>query len=210
MLAQIPGWAAVDGRRLERTFTFETFAQALDFTVRVAASGEEQGHHPRLTTEWGRTTVAWWTHYLGGLHRNDFIMAARTDAIAAAGWGRQAMGRVVHFEIQGDDPAELARFYRQALGWAFQTWEGAEGYWVMNTGPHTEAGIDGGIMGRRFPQAVINTARVDSLAETLEKIAAAGGRTVSGPNGLPGVGRHAYCADPQGNLFGVIEPAADG
>lgn len=85
MLAQLPGWTAAGGEKIERTFTFETFAQALEFTIAVAAAAEEQGHHPRLTTEWGRTTVTWWTHYLGGLHENDFIMAARTDAIAAAG-----------------------------------------------------------------------------------------------------------------------------
>ncbi|HEX6123240.1 MAG TPA: 4a-hydroxytetrahydrobiopterin dehydratase, partial [Ktedonobacterales bacterium] len=49
------------------------------FTNAVGALAEEQGHHPALLTEWGRVTVAWWTHTIRGLHRNDFIMAAKTD-----------------------------------------------------------------------------------------------------------------------------------
>lgn len=84
MLAQLPSWTVVhDGiDKLERIFSFETFAQALSFTNEVGAAAETQGHHPKLITEWGRVTVSWWTHFLGGLHKNDFIMAARTDVIA--------------------------------------------------------------------------------------------------------------------------------
>ena len=83
---QVPGWTVVnDGMdKLERSYTFESFAEALAFTNKVGAIAEEQGHHPQLTTEWGRTTVRWWTHVAGGLHRNDFIMAAKTDALAEA------------------------------------------------------------------------------------------------------------------------------
>jgi 4a-hydroxytetrahydrobiopterin dehydratase len=66
---------------LTRRFTFGDFVTALAFTNRVGAAAEEQGHHPALLTEWGRVTVSWWTHAIGGLHRNDFIMAARTDAL---------------------------------------------------------------------------------------------------------------------------------
>ncbi len=81
----IPDWALVerDGvRRLERVFHFRDFAGALAFTNRVGALAEAEGHHPALLTEWGRVTVTWWTHAIGGLHRNDFIMAAKTDALA--------------------------------------------------------------------------------------------------------------------------------
>jgi 4a-hydroxytetrahydrobiopterin dehydratase len=84
--AQIPGWTVVERdaiARLERVFRFPNFAQALAFTNRVGAIAEEQGHHPALLTEWGRVTVTWWTHKIRGLHRNDFIMAARTDEAAA-------------------------------------------------------------------------------------------------------------------------------
>jgi 4a-hydroxytetrahydrobiopterin dehydratase len=79
---QIPDWKVieVDGEmRLERPFKFKNFADALAFTNRVGALAEEQNHHPALLTEWGRTTVTWWTHKIKGLHQNDFIMAARTD-----------------------------------------------------------------------------------------------------------------------------------
>ena len=79
---QVPDWRVVerDGvKRLERAFGFDDFAQALAFTNRVGEQAEEEGHHPTLLTEWGKVTVTWWTHKIGGLHRNDFIMAARTD-----------------------------------------------------------------------------------------------------------------------------------
>lgn len=88
LLAQIPEWSvrAHDGvDRLERVFEFRDFLGALDFTNRVGMLAEEEGHHPALLTEWGKVTVSWWTHRIGGLHRNDFIMAARTDHLAEAG-----------------------------------------------------------------------------------------------------------------------------
>ena len=84
--AEIPGWTVSERDavpRLEKVFKFPNFADALAFTNRVGAIAEEQGHHPALTTEWGRVTVAWWTHKIRGLHRNDFIMAAKTDQAAA-------------------------------------------------------------------------------------------------------------------------------
>jgi 4a-hydroxytetrahydrobiopterin dehydratase len=81
---QVPEWVVseVDGiRHLERVFKFKNFIQALEFTNRVGALAEEEGHHPALLTEWGRVTVTWWTHKIKGLHRNDFIMAAKTDQL---------------------------------------------------------------------------------------------------------------------------------
>lgn len=83
---QIPEWRTdnVDGiDRLERTFTFSNFVDALDFTNKVGALAEAEGHHPALLTEWGKVTVVWWTHKIKGLHRNDFIMAAKTDQMYA-------------------------------------------------------------------------------------------------------------------------------
>lgn len=82
LLPEVPEWRIEtrgDVDRLERVFAFPDFAAALAFTNRVGALAEEAGHHPALLTEWGRVTVSWWTHKIGGLHRNDFIMAARTD-----------------------------------------------------------------------------------------------------------------------------------
>ena len=81
---QIPDWEIVelDGiKRLRRVFAFPDFAQALRFTDSVGALAEREGHHPALLTEWGRTTVSWWTHKIKGLHRNDLIMAAKTDEL---------------------------------------------------------------------------------------------------------------------------------
>jgi len=81
---EIPDWELVerDGiRRLERAFRFSDFVEALAFTDRVGALAQEEGHHPALLTEWGRVTVNWWTHKIHGLHRNDFIMAAKTDSL---------------------------------------------------------------------------------------------------------------------------------
>ncbi len=83
---EVPDWRLLerDGiARLERVFDFPSFADALAFTNRVGALAEEEGHHPALLTEWGRVTVTWWTHKIRGLHRNDLVMAAKTDALVA-------------------------------------------------------------------------------------------------------------------------------
>src|SRR5438876_1128089 len=68
-------------KRLRRVFSVDDFAQALEFTKKVGELAAREGHHPALLTEWGRTTVTWWTHKIKGLHRNDFIMAAKTDEL---------------------------------------------------------------------------------------------------------------------------------
>lgn len=81
---QIPQWRLVerDGiKRLERSFNFKDFAEALSWTNKVGALAEAEDHHPALLTEWGKVTVTWWTHKIRGLHRNDFIMASKTDAL---------------------------------------------------------------------------------------------------------------------------------
>ena len=88
LLPQVPDWEIVERqgiKRLERVFRFADFAQALGFTNRVGELAEEQGHHPAILTEWGRVTVTWWTHKVQGLHRNDFVMAAKTDRSYASG-----------------------------------------------------------------------------------------------------------------------------
>lgn len=81
---QIPEWQIVERegiKRLERVFKFENFVQALAFTNKVGEIAEAEGHHPALLTEWGKVTATWWTHKIKGLHRNDFIMAAKTDQL---------------------------------------------------------------------------------------------------------------------------------
>ncbi|HVN56528.1 MAG TPA: 4a-hydroxytetrahydrobiopterin dehydratase [Anaerolineaceae bacterium] len=79
---QVPDWSILEAdgiKKLQRTFKFPDFAQALAFTNRVGQLAEQENHHPSILTEWGRVTITWWTHKIKGLHRNDFIMAARTD-----------------------------------------------------------------------------------------------------------------------------------
>ncbi|EKE84758.1 4a-hydroxytetrahydrobiopterin dehydratase [Idiomarina xiamenensis] len=83
LLREIPDWTPVtrDGvMQLEREFKFKNFKQALAFTNRIGDIAEDEMHHPTLVTEWGKVTVTWWTHAINGLHKNDFIMAAKTDA----------------------------------------------------------------------------------------------------------------------------------
>lgn len=81
---QVPDWKLIteEGiRKLDRVYQFANFKEAIAFTNRVGDAAEAEGHHPRLTTEWGRVAVTWWTHKIRDLHRNDFVMAAKTDEI---------------------------------------------------------------------------------------------------------------------------------
>jgi 4a-hydroxytetrahydrobiopterin dehydratase len=92
LLGQIPDWN-IEVRegvmQLEKTYLFKNFRHALAFTNAVGAIAEAQGHHPGLLTEWGKVTVTWWSHSIKGLHRNDFIMAARTDEVNTQAEGRK-------------------------------------------------------------------------------------------------------------------------
>jgi 4a-hydroxytetrahydrobiopterin dehydratase len=84
---EIPDWQVVqsDGLpQLQREFSFDDFAQALAFTNKVGELAEEEQHHPELLTGWGQVQVTWYTHKIRGLHRNDFIMAAKTDELYSA------------------------------------------------------------------------------------------------------------------------------
>jgi uncharacterized protein len=117
-----------------------------------------------------------------------------------------SMSRVVHFEVLSRRPKEAAAFYEKALGWKPLAWGGPPAYWLLSTGPRAAPGIDGAVMQRHFPQAVINTVWVPSLAHATHRIEGAGGKRVHGPSEIPGVGLHAYFSDPEGTLFGVLQP----
>jgi 4a-hydroxytetrahydrobiopterin dehydratase len=81
---QLPGWQIYekDGElRLEKVFKFKNFNQAVAFTDQVAQAADAEDHHPAILTEWGKVTVTWWTHKIKGLHKNDFIMAAKTEQL---------------------------------------------------------------------------------------------------------------------------------
>lgn len=92
LLAHISDWT-IEVRagvmQLERVFLFSNFKHALAFSNAVGALAEAEAHHPALLTEWGKVTVTWWTHAVQGLHRNDFIMAAQTEQLAAQATGRK-------------------------------------------------------------------------------------------------------------------------
>lgn len=84
LLAELEGWSLISVAgvpRVEKVYSFKDFKQALAFTDQVGALAEDVGHHPALLTEWGKVTVTWWSHNLGGVHRNDMIMAARTERL---------------------------------------------------------------------------------------------------------------------------------
>lgn len=81
-LPKAPGWDLVDeGRRIERGFIFANFKEAMDFVTRVGDLAESQGHHPDIRFGWGWAQVSWQTKKIKGLHENDFIMAAKTNAL---------------------------------------------------------------------------------------------------------------------------------
>jgi 4a-hydroxytetrahydrobiopterin dehydratase len=84
LLPQAPGWRLLEnGARLERRFHFTTFAAALAFVNRVGDLAEQEGHHPDITFGWGYASVLFYTHKIGGLHENDFIMAAKVNELYA-------------------------------------------------------------------------------------------------------------------------------
>ena len=82
LIKQIPSWAPIirdEIMMLERTYSFSNYTQAVTFTNQVAEMADLEDHHPALLLEWGKVTVTWWSHKIKGLHKNDFICAAKTD-----------------------------------------------------------------------------------------------------------------------------------
>ena len=81
----VPSWT-LNNREfphtLTREFMFKNFTDAVKFSVKIAELADEQDHHPKLIIEWGKVSIFWWTHSIKGLHLNDFIMAAKADALA--------------------------------------------------------------------------------------------------------------------------------
>ena len=79
-LAAVPGWQlSPDAPRISRELTFKDFREAMAFVNRVAVVAEAEQHHPDIAIHWNRVTLVLWTHSIGGLHENDFVMAAKLD-----------------------------------------------------------------------------------------------------------------------------------
>ena len=84
LLKQIPDWQPITTEsvlKLNKVFNFNNYAEAISFTNKIAELAEEEDHHPAILLEWGKVKVTWWTHKIGGLHKNDFIAAAKTDQL---------------------------------------------------------------------------------------------------------------------------------
>jgi 4a-hydroxytetrahydrobiopterin dehydratase len=75
-------WEVIDEQRLEKTYKFKNFREALDFTVRVGELAESTGHHPDIFLAWGLVKLTVWTHKIQGLSEMDFILAAKADRVA--------------------------------------------------------------------------------------------------------------------------------
>ncbi|GAB1512372.1 VOC family protein [Actinophytocola sp. KF-1] len=121
------------------------------------------------------------------------------------------MGRPVHFEIHATDPEQAKAFYENVFGWRIERW-GSEPYWTISTGEGR--GIDGGLLARKGPPpaadapagSFVVTIEVADLTATTAAIVQHGGTMATGTQTIPNVGWLAYCADPDGNLFGVLQP----
>ena len=122
------------------------------------------------------------------------------------------MSKIVHFEVNADDPERAGKFFTDVFNWEIQKWDGPMDYWLVKTGTDNERGIFGGaIMKRMEPGAsVFNTIAVENIDETLEKVAGAGGTVVTQKSEIPGIGLFAYIKDTEGNTFGVLQPFMHG
>jgi 4a-hydroxytetrahydrobiopterin dehydratase len=81
-LEQVSEWDVLDDKKLERTFEFSNFKQALEFVNKAGDIAEDEGHHPDLFIHsWNKVKVSLWTHAIGGLSINDFVVASKIDRI---------------------------------------------------------------------------------------------------------------------------------
>jgi predicted enzyme related to lactoylglutathione lyase len=118
---------------------------------------------------------------------------------------RQIMARVIHFDISGENPGQLVPFYEGIFGWKFNKWQGPMEYWLIETGPENEAGINGGLTRRQTDDRVVNTIGVQDIDATLEQVRAKGGTVIAEKDAIPGMGWFAQFRDPEGNVFGVMQ-----
>ena len=80
--AATPDWTLEEkGTRLHRRFEFRDFKAAMEFVNRLADVAEREGHHPDICIHWNKVELTLWTHKIGGLHENDFILASKIDRL---------------------------------------------------------------------------------------------------------------------------------
>ena len=80
LASEVPGWTVGD-ERLHRRFAFRDFAEAMRFINRMAELAESEGHHPDFAVHYRQVDVTLWTHAVGGLSENDFVLASKIDAL---------------------------------------------------------------------------------------------------------------------------------
>lgn len=134
------------------------------------------------------------------------------------------MNRIIHFEIQADDPERLAPFYRNVFGWEINEWvlpgfdiKDEDRYWMVITGAEGEPGINGGLVFRHGPiapgglsaNAFFCTIGVADLDMSVKKVTDAGGKIVVPRMAIRGVGWWVSCLDPEGNQFGMMQEDQD-
>jgi len=119
------------------------------------------------------------------------------------------MARVIHFEIPADDPDRAIAFYQNAFGWKIEKWPGPMDYWLVTTGDEKVPGINGAIMKRGDVKNTTNTLGVESLEASVAAVTKAGGTLLMPKTPIPDVGYFAYCVDPEGNLFGMMQADTD-
>ena len=115
------------------------------------------------------------------------------------------MGSIVHIEITANDLARANKFYEEALGWKMED-SGMPGteYWLTNS---EGDGIEGAIMPKTYrEQPTIATVGVTDIDETIEKVKQAGGEIINEIHDIPGVGKHVYIKDTEGNVVGLLQP----
>ncbi len=115
------------------------------------------------------------------------------------------MSRVIHFEIPSSNPEKSVEFYKKVFGWKIDRW-GPEEYWLVTTGEKGTPGIDGAIMTNRTYKTTVNTIDVPSVDDYLKKVVAAGGKKLTDKMPIPTIGHFAYCQDPDGVVFGILQP----
>ena len=84
LFLELDGWVIESDsgiNQLIKTYKFSNYAESLDFSNKVADLAESEDHHPKIVLEYGSVEVSWWSHKIKGLHKNDFICAAKTDLI---------------------------------------------------------------------------------------------------------------------------------
>jgi predicted enzyme related to lactoylglutathione lyase len=113
--------------------------------------------------------------------------------------------RVIHFEIHADNPKRAAEFYERVFDWKIRKWKGPADYWLVATGEDKQPGINGAIMPRTKKGSVWNTIDVPSVDDFIKRIIKTGGKVVQKKTAVPGVGHMAYCADTEGNIFGIMQ-----